>query len=56
VANDVTSGVFGSDSATVHILNHDGRIVTLQDQSKHLIADRLLDMALSMYRARKPTS
>ena len=56
VANDVTSGVFGSDSATVHILSHDGKIVTLQDQSKHLIADRLLDMALSMYRARKPTS
>jgi phosphopantothenoylcysteine decarboxylase/phosphopantothenate--cysteine ligase len=45
VANDVTSGVFGSDTATVHILNRSGETITLQEQSKRVIAGRILDLA-----------
>ncbi len=48
VANDVSSGVFGSDSATVHILSRAGETVTLHEQPKLLIAARLLDLALAM--------
>jgi phosphopantothenoylcysteine decarboxylase / phosphopantothenate---cysteine ligase len=45
VANDVSSGVFGSDTSTAHILTRDGNAVTLQDQTKLAIAGKLLDMA-----------
>jgi phosphopantothenoylcysteine decarboxylase / phosphopantothenate---cysteine ligase len=47
-ANDVSSGVFGADSATVHFLTRDNNIVTLENQSKLAIADKLLDMAQSL--------
>jgi phosphopantothenoylcysteine decarboxylase/phosphopantothenate--cysteine ligase len=46
VANDVSNGVFGSDSSTVHILSPEGDPVTLRDQSKLAIAGKILDMAL----------
>ncbi len=52
VANDVSAGVFGSDSATAHLLTRDGDVVTLQDQSKIVIAGKLLDMAQSLRIAR----
>jgi phosphopantothenoylcysteine decarboxylase/phosphopantothenate--cysteine ligase len=45
VANDVTSGVFGSDTSTAHILTMDGSDILLQDQSKLAIAGKLLDAA-----------
>ena len=45
VANDVSAGVFGSDSSTAHLLTRDGGIVTLKDQPKFAIAGKLLDMA-----------
>ena len=45
VANDVSHGVFGSDSATVHLLNRTGEMVTLQEQPKRVIAGKLLDLA-----------
>lgn len=48
VANDVSKGIFGSDSAAVFVLSRTGETVTLQEQSKHAIAGRLLDMALSI--------
>jgi phosphopantothenoylcysteine decarboxylase / phosphopantothenate---cysteine ligase len=46
VANDVSKGVFGEDSSTVHILSRNGETVTLQDQTKLAIAGRILDLAL----------
>jgi phosphopantothenoylcysteine decarboxylase/phosphopantothenate--cysteine ligase len=48
VANDVSNGIFGSDSSTVHILTPSGDPVTLQEQSKLAIAGKILDMALSL--------
>jgi phosphopantothenoylcysteine decarboxylase/phosphopantothenate--cysteine ligase len=48
VANDVSAGVFGSDSSTVHIMSRDGETVTLREQSKPAIAGKILDMALSL--------
>jgi phosphopantothenoylcysteine decarboxylase/phosphopantothenate--cysteine ligase len=48
VANDVSSGVFGSDASTVHILSRGGETVTLREQSKFEIAGKILDMALSI--------
>jgi phosphopantothenoylcysteine decarboxylase/phosphopantothenate--cysteine ligase len=53
VANDVSSGVFGSDSATVHILNRTGETVTLQQHSKLAIAGKILDLALATRLSRK---
>jgi phosphopantothenoylcysteine decarboxylase / phosphopantothenate---cysteine ligase len=53
VANDVSSGVFGEDTATVHILNGMGDVVTLNQESKLSIAHRLLDMALTALENRK---
>ncbi len=44
VANDVSSGVFGSDTSSVHILDRTGESVFLKQQSKHDIAARLLDI------------
>jgi len=48
VANDVSKGVFGADSSTVHILSRSGEITTIQDQSKLAIAGKLLDLALAI--------
>ncbi len=53
VANDISSGVFGSDSATVHILCPDREPLVLQNQPKSSIADRILDMALVAHRTRR---
>jgi len=50
VANDVSKGVFGSDSSSVVVLSRTGETVTLQEKSKHAIAGKLLDMALSVKR------
>jgi phosphopantothenoylcysteine decarboxylase/phosphopantothenate--cysteine ligase len=47
-ANDVSKGVFGADSSTVHILNRDGEITTIRNQSKLAIAGKLLDLALAI--------
>ncbi|MBN2241975.1 MAG: bifunctional phosphopantothenoylcysteine decarboxylase/phosphopantothenate--cysteine ligase CoaBC [Acidobacteria bacterium] len=44
VANDVSCGVFGSDTSTVHILKPAGDPEILRDQPKHAIADRILDI------------
>jgi phosphopantothenoylcysteine decarboxylase / phosphopantothenate---cysteine ligase len=48
VANDVSKGVFGADSSTVHILSRSGGITTIQDKSKLAIAGKLLDLALAI--------
>jgi phosphopantothenoylcysteine decarboxylase / phosphopantothenate---cysteine ligase len=53
VANDVSRGVFGQDTATVHILTGTGDVVTLDQESKLSIAHRLLDMALTALENRK---
>jgi phosphopantothenoylcysteine decarboxylase / phosphopantothenate---cysteine ligase len=53
VANDVSSGVFGSDSATVYILNRSGETITLQEQSKRVIAGKILDLAQTIRLPRK---
>jgi phosphopantothenoylcysteine decarboxylase/phosphopantothenate--cysteine ligase len=47
VANDVSSGIFGSDTSTVHILSRQAEPVILQEQTKLSIAGRILDMAVS---------
>ena len=52
VANDVSNGVFGQDSATVHIMNPSGESEILRDQSKLAIANRILDIALGLVAAR----
>jgi phosphopantothenoylcysteine decarboxylase/phosphopantothenate--cysteine ligase len=43
VANDVSRGVFGADSASVCILTHSGESEEIKDQSKISIAHRILD-------------
>jgi phosphopantothenoylcysteine decarboxylase / phosphopantothenate---cysteine ligase len=48
VANDVSHGIFGSDSSTVHILDKSGETITMDGQSKLSIAGRILDMALTV--------
>ncbi len=48
VANDVSSGVFGADTATVHILRPSGEIVTIENGTKLAIAHRILDLALQV--------
>jgi len=53
VANDVSHGVFGADSATVHILGERGKSLTLRDQSKLAIANKLLDLAYEISVSRK---
>jgi phosphopantothenoylcysteine decarboxylase / phosphopantothenate---cysteine ligase len=53
VANDVSHGVFGEDTATVHILTGTGDVVTLNQESKLSIGHRLLDMALTALENRK---
>jgi len=46
VANDVSAGVFGSDTSTVHILSSAGERETLENRPKLEIAHRILDLAL----------
>ncbi len=46
VANDVSAGIFGSDTSTVHILGPSGDMVTLENRSKLEIAHRILDLAM----------
>jgi phosphopantothenoylcysteine decarboxylase/phosphopantothenate--cysteine ligase len=46
VANDVSSGVFGSDTSTVHILRPSGEPEILEGQTKQAIAERILDLAV----------
>jgi len=53
VANDVSHGVFGADSATVHMLGGSGEPITLHEQSKIAIANKLLDLACEMCLSRK---
>jgi phosphopantothenoylcysteine decarboxylase/phosphopantothenate--cysteine ligase len=53
VANDVSQGVFGADSATVHLLSRNEESITLNDQSKPAIASKLLDLAYEIYLSRK---
>lgn len=47
VANDVSQGIFGSDTSTVHILNKNGETVSIEGQPKLAIAGRILDLALA---------
>jgi phosphopantothenoylcysteine decarboxylase/phosphopantothenate--cysteine ligase len=56
VANDVTSGVFGADAATVHIISTAGEPVTLSNLPKTAIADRILDAARALLSDRNKTS
>ncbi len=48
VANDISSGVFGAESATVTLITAAGETVTLHDHPKLAIANRILDMALQV--------
>jgi phosphopantothenoylcysteine decarboxylase / phosphopantothenate---cysteine ligase len=48
VANNVSCGVFGEDSATVHFICSDSEPVTLTEQSKDAIANKLFDLVLVM--------
>ena len=45
VANDVSQGVFGADSATVHLLRGNSNPITLHEQPKPAIANKILDLA-----------
>lgn len=53
VANDVSEGVFGRDSATVHIIRPSGQDEVLLEQPKGVIADRILDIARELVAARR---
>jgi phosphopantothenoylcysteine decarboxylase/phosphopantothenate--cysteine ligase len=53
VANDVSAGVFGQDSATVHILAPAGESEVLSGQSKRAIANRILDIARGLVDTRR---
>ena len=46
VANNVSAGIFGSDTSTVYILGPAGEIETLENRPKLEIAHRILDLAL----------
>jgi phosphopantothenoylcysteine decarboxylase/phosphopantothenate--cysteine ligase len=56
VANDVSEGVFGKDSATVHIIGAQGKDEILLEQPKSVIADRILDIARELFAARGPAT
>ncbi len=56
VANDVSNGVFGADSSTVHILSPSGETVTIENCSKLEIAHRILDLALRVQQRRNTGS
>jgi len=47
VANDVSTGVFGSDTSSVVVLRRSGENVVLNEQSKLSIAGRILELALA---------
>ena len=53
VANDVSTGVFGTDTATVSILSSTSDPVTLENQPKLTIAHRILDLAGAARSARE---
>jgi phosphopantothenoylcysteine decarboxylase / phosphopantothenate---cysteine ligase len=53
VANDVSSGVFGADSATVLILTPDGEAQTLRGSTKLNIAHSILQTAIALRTARR---
>jgi phosphopantothenoylcysteine decarboxylase/phosphopantothenate--cysteine ligase len=53
VANDVSQGVFGSDSSAVFVLSRSNEPVMLQKQSKLSIAAAILDMALAIKMGQK---
>ena len=52
VANDVSSGVFGLDTSTVHILSNSGEPEVLEGQTKQAIADRILDIIVESLRSK----
>lgn len=52
VANDISSGVLGADSATVHILDAGGELETVPNSPKLDIAHRILNRALQVRRMR----
>lgn len=56
VANDLNGGVFGADSATVHVLSSTGEPVTLANLSKTAIANRILDAAQQLLASRRSPS
>lgn len=51
IANDVSSGVFGSDTSTVNILKPSGDTEIIKDQTKQTIADRILDIIVESRRS-----
>ena len=53
VANDVSRGIFGSDSSAVVVLSRLAEPVILQQQSKRSIAATILDMALEIRNRKK---
>ena len=50
VANDVSHGVFGEDSSTVHFIASDGETATLEARPKTEIAEKLLDLIMGISR------
>jgi phosphopantothenoylcysteine decarboxylase/phosphopantothenate--cysteine ligase len=56
VANDISSGVLGADSATVHVLSPGGDAVRIENCSKLEIAHRILDLALRVQSLRNAGS
>ncbi len=53
VANDASSGVFGSDFATVCILDPGGEVVTMRNATKIQIAHQILDFAQKALASRR---
>lgn len=56
VANDVSQGIFGSDTSTVHILSRTNEPVVIENESKQTIANRILDLALAARRPGRTTA
>jgi len=56
VANDISSGVLGADSATVHVLSPGGDSLRIENCSKLEIAHRILDLALRVQSLRNAGS
>lgn len=52
IANDVSQGVFGADTASVTILSSSGEVVELGNQSKIYIANQILDAIQKILAAR----
>ncbi len=48
IANDVSAGIFGSDSATVHIIDGPGPATVLREKKKAEIANHILDMVQTL--------